>query len=263
MYEKYHISGIKQSYRSDGGQKTILLPVVIVALFGAMLTFYVKTRPGKEKVSGPVVEKVIFDPASEIIPSQGNRGTGEESLPIGSPIPVSVSVSALPEKQILPKNSENAAPEKDSSGTLPLVHAAGIEEREFTPWMSPLALDTYIRKKNSGYEATFWERGNWIRAVEGRWRDNTHEFRIVIGKNPDPERYGWYYRIDQTEEEFSQSIRLREQEGFSLVQSDVYERPDGTKRYQGVWQREFTDPPISNSSRHLRVLDIGNLNFRQ
>ncbi|HQZ27445.1 MAG: hypothetical protein KA250_02600 [Verrucomicrobiales bacterium] len=263
MYEKYHITGIKQSYRSDSGPKTILLPVVIIALFGAMLTFYVKTRPGGETVSEPVIEKGISDPDSEVLSSQGSTGTGEESLPIGSPIPVSVSASALPERPIQPKKSEIATAKSDLSGTLPLVQAAGIEEREFTPWMSPLALDTYIRQKNSGFEATFWERGHWIRAVEGRWRDDTHEFRIVIGKNPDPERYGWYYRIDQTEEEFSQSILLREQEGFSLVQSDVYERPDGSKRYQGVWQREFTDPPVANSSGRLRPLDVGTLNFRQ
>lgn len=123
---------------------------------------------------------------------------------------------------------------------LPLVSNDLLSESDFTPWMSPLALDTYIRQKNRGFEQSFWARGNWIIAIEGRWQFDHHEFRIVHDTIPDRARFEWYYRIDQTEAEYRETLSRLRREGYRLVQSQAYERPDKTKRYQAVWHREIS-----------------------
>lgn len=126
---------------------------------------------------------------------------------------------------------------------LPLVSNDRVSESDFTPWMSPLALDTYIRQKNRGFEESFWVRGNWILAIEGRWQTDQHEFRIVHDTIPDRARFEWYYRIDQTGSEYRETLSRLRREGYHLVQSQAYERPDKTKRYQAVWHREVPGKP--------------------
>ena len=246
MYERYPISGIKQSYRPVPGTKTVVMPLVIAALGVGMVVFYFK-------------------------------GEGPEKTTTASP-PAPTVTSRLPETTILPDpikaisiepGTKTAAMPPAAEKFLPIVTNEGVAENDFTLWMSPLALDTFIRQRNRGFEKTYWERGHWIKAVEGRWGDGAHEFRIAIAKMPDEARLHWYYRIDQTEREFSETLQRLEKEGYSLAQSQDYDHPDGTKRYQGVWQKEASAFTATESSRGLtgpapglQALDVSKLNFR-
>ncbi len=187
------------------------MPLIIAAVGIGLVTFYVKTKPEITQPDPPVAE---ID-APEIPAASINQPVNE--------IPRAIPVTMV----------EDGNP----SPSLPLLQREGVTAADFTPWMSPLALDTYIRQKNRGFEKTFWERGHWIKAVEGRWNNGTHEFRIAFAANPDPDRIQWYYRIDQTEAQFSETINRLRNEGYTLAQSHAYDHPDGGKRFQGVWQR--------------------------
>lgn len=246
VYERYPISGIKQSYRPVPGTKTVVMPLLIAALGIGMVVFYFKGKaPGK---------------ATE------------------ASTPAPTVTKRLPEKAILPDpikaisiepGTETAAMSPAAEKSLPIITNEGVAENDFTLWMSPLALDTFIRQRNRGFEKTYWERGHWIKAVEGRWGNGAHEFRIAIAKMPDEARLHWYYRIDQTEREFSETLQRLEKEGYSLAQSHAYDHPDGSKRYQGVWQKEAPTLTATEISRGLtgpapglQALDVSKLNFR-
>lgn len=123
------------------------------------------------------------------------------------------------------------------------IRTAEIDERKFTSWLSPEGLDQHIRDKNDGFEESFWERGHWIKAVEGRWAEGDHQFRIAYEPIPNPETWQWQYRVNQTQSTFAASIREMSERGFKLYQTQSYERPDGERRFQGVWQREIKDLP--------------------
>ena len=250
MHERYPISGIKQSYRPVPGTKTVVIPVLIGALGIGMLAFYFTGKPSVE-----------VTPATALATA-----------------PVQTVATPLPEKAIFPEPVKTPGIEGTTASatvplavekTLPLVARGGVADRDFTPWMSPLVIDTFIRQRNRGFTKTYWERGHWIKAIEGRWENGAHEFRIAIDSEPDPERPQWYYRIDQTETEFSETLDRLQREGYTLAQSHAYDRPDGTKRYQGVWQREASAlptgegaPGLIGSNKGIQALDVSQLNFR-
>ena len=170
-----------------------MIPALIAILGISLVVFFIKTQP------------------LETPPEKGITG----NLP--EPEKPAVMLRAIP--------LEEDEPFKTTMVTdpgLPLVRRDGIVESDFTQWMSPLALDTYIRQKNRGFSQTFWERGHWIKAVEGRWSNRAHEFRIALSSNPEPDRIQWYYRIDQTEAEFAESIGRLENDGYTLAQSHAY-----------------------------------------
>lgn len=251
VYERYPISGIKQSYRPHSGTRTVVIPVLITALGIGMVIFYFKGKP-------PLVKAATVETPGIAVKLE-TPGIAAKT----GPLPIS-PVGAEPGAKT------TVLPESKSAGvSLPLLTRTDIADSDFTLWMSPLALDTYIRQKNRGFEQTFWERGHWIKAVEGRWEKGGHEFRIAFAANPDPDRLQWYYRIDQTESEFSEALRRFQNDGYTLVQSHAYDHPDGTKRFQGVWQREIqgakvaSDPPgVIGSRSGPQALDVGDLNFR-
>ena len=110
--------------------------------------------------------------------------------------------------------------------------------------MSSLALGTYIRQKNRGYQGSFWSRGNWIRAIEGRWHEGSHEFRISLGTMSHPGEVQWQYRLDLTKIAFGEELARMSDKGYKLTQSQAYRHPDGTPRYQAVWQR-VEDAPVA------------------
>ena len=68
-----------------------------------------------------------------------------------------------------------------------------------------------------------------------------------MSSNPEPDRIQWYYRIDQTEAEFAESIGRLENDGYTLAQSHAYERPDGSRRYQAVWLKDVTVATLPNT----------------
>jgi hypothetical protein len=130
VYEKYHITGIQQSYRTKSGPKTVVMPIVIFTLLGAMATFYVKTRPVEETIPEPAAETPVTAPAMENVSSGGSGVTDEEPLPIGSPIPV--STSTLPGKE---EKREKTVPvaEDRRSPALPLVQGGGNRRKRVYP----------------------------------------------------------------------------------------------------------------------------------
>lgn len=119
--------------------------------------------------------------------------------------------------------------------------SGAIDDQKFTPWLSPQALDDYIQRKNKGFEKSFWQRGHWIRAVEGRWENGNHEFRIAYEPLPNSDTWQWQYRVNQTQAAFAVSIEEMSERGYRLCQTQFYIHPDSTRRFQGVWQRELGD----------------------
>ena len=247
MYEKYPISGITESYRHVQGTKTVIMPLLITALLIGLVIFYFKGEP----------------------PVAMTAGTQREAPSAASTLP-SVTAATVP----VPAQAGAETISFDLSippglSSLPLVAHKEVSEPDFTPWLSPLALDTYLRHKNRGFKQSIWDRGHWIEAIEGRWSEERHEFRIAFDTIPDRERFQWYYRIDQTSEEYRDTLHRLRREGYTLVQSQAYERPDKSKRYQGVWQREIIkekanadSPGILGSVPGLRPLEVGSVHFQ-
>lgn len=214
------------------------MPLLIAALVVGWLTFFFKGEPPSHLTVPDISERIpneldlgpMLSDGTADEPSERRKemGAGQESktAKILPPVPEGDTTEFSPATGF-PRNE------------LPLVSNDGVSESDFTPWMSPLALDTYIRQKNRGHTQSFWARGNWIVAIEGRWQFGRHEFRIVHDTIPDRARFEWYYRIDQTESEYRETLSRLRREGYRLVQSQAYERPDKTKRYQAVWHREI------------------------
>lgn len=184
------------------------MPLLIVSLMTGMAVFYLKTRPVPEP-EAPSAPMLVATP----IVSEALEEAPVAPLPEAAPVPDAAPAASAP----------------------PLVAPMNLSEADFTPWLSPLALETYLRAKNRGSRVDFWEQGHWIRAVEGRWREGALELRIAVAKIEPGERFRWQYRIDMTEREFTEALRRLEGEGFRLVHSHVYLRPGDERRYQAVW----------------------------
>ncbi len=196
------------------------MPLIIAAVGIGLVTFYVRTKPET---------------------AQADAAIAEIQIPEKPPVSINQPVNEVPRAIPVTMVEDGAL-----SPSLPLLQRDGVTSEDFTSWMSPLALDTYIRQKNRGFEKTFWERGHWIKAVEGRWNNGAHEFRIAFAANPDPERIQWYYRIDQTEAQFTETLNRLRNEGYTLAQSHAYVLPDGSRRFQGVWQRTVSGSGKNN-----------------
>lgn len=256
MYEKYPITGIKQSYRHTRDTRTVVMPTLIVTLLVAMGVFFVKSKPEE------VVEPQDIVSLEESAPSLLEVETAE---------PVE-----------LPSISDDSEREAEEEATTPETVETGREtvltvppgSGEFTAWMTPLALDTYIRHRNRGYSESFWERGHWITAVEGRWENGIREFRISFDQIPDRQRWQWQYRVNHTAAEFVQASREFSAQGYQLIQSQSFREPSGDPRYQGVWRLDLAAPnPVietaatntgssASSSDGDQPLDVNNLRFR-
>ncbi len=226
MHHRYPIPGIKQTYRRNPGGRTIVIPVLMGATMLGIIAFFFWTEP--------VVE---FDPASipEVV-VEDTVETAARELP-------SITEFLVSEETSLSTGNPFAVAENERVEIPGTIETAGIDDQKFTPWLSPEALDQYIREKNRGFEESFWERGHWIKAVEGRWAEGDHQFRIAYEPIPNPDSWQWQYRVNQTQSSFAASIREMSERGFKLRQTQSYERPDGERRFQGVWQREIKDLP--------------------
>ncbi|MEX2580061.1 MAG: hypothetical protein WD342_13465 [Verrucomicrobiales bacterium] len=236
MRDRYPISGIKQTYRKTSGKRTVVLPVAIGLVVIGMTVFFFMGEPNREVQPQPVTEVV---------------GVVEVDVPEAVEVPE--QATAAPEKEetfaeaTVDEKADREEPTQEED--LLLADDAEIDDSQFTPWLSPLALDGYIRKKNEGFEQSFWERGHWITAVEGRWADGTHEFRIAYEPIPDTAEWRWHYRANQAQEEFAESIDEFSEDGYTLIHSQAFDRPDGTKRFQGVWRKELEPAGSVTSNR--------------
>ncbi len=204
-HERPPILGLREAYRPAPGPGTGVMPLLIVAVLAALAIFYFRSKPAPTEVAT----------ASSSTPADA----GEQPEP-SAPVPASPAAAPVPDR-------------------LPSPHPV-VAEKDFTPWMSPLALDTYLRQKNRGQQGSFWSRGNWIRAIEGRWHNGGREFRIALGTMARPGEIDWQYRLDLTQAAFAEEFTRFGGQGYTLVQSQAYRSGDGSLRYQAVWWREDT-----------------------
>ncbi len=226
------------------------MPIVIGLILAALITFYFKGRPSSEvesSIAAVQTDNAVAPPTEPESMSSTVYNDGDPPLLIARPIEPSIMLDATPDG--------------------PTLIATSATESEFTPWLSPLALDTYIRQLNQGFGQTFWQRGYWITAVEGRWYNGAHEFRIIFKASPDHAH--WQYRANQTLTAFKSSNDDLQKEGYSMAQSQAYTRPDGMLRYQGVWHRQPDTATIADlpgvppqNSSEPDALDVNQLTFR-
>ena len=189
------------------------MPLLILAILAGLAAFYFKGMPVATDRAEP--QLAAATPAATTSPD---------------------ATAPAPAKVV-----ENHAPVPE---TPPIVVRADLVESDFTPWMSNLALDTYLRQKNRGYQGSYWAQGHWIRAIEGRWHEGAREFRIALGKMARPGEVQWHYRVDLTGIAFAEELARMTAKEFQLAQSQAYRHPDGSMRYQAVWQREG-DAPVA------------------
>ncbi len=235
MRDRYPISGIKQSYRVTPERRTVIIPIAITLLLGGLIAFFFFGKTPPEMIPEEIVSGVEIGAGDNPGAKVGNEREIEAP-----------SLAARSELEVSPLLEEQAGtPSATRSSSLTL----------FTRWMSPLALDSYIRQKNAGFEQTFWKRGHWITAVEGRWEDGTHEFRIAYERIPNPSSWQWQYRANQTPEEFHKNAFELRSKGFALVQSQSFDHPDRQKRYQAVWQKEVSRTTVTVTSEPQTALN--------
>lgn len=197
------------------------MPLLILAVLAGIAAFYFKGRPTPYEWIAPE------------LPPRAEVTGAPEALP--PPSPATVASDA---------RTPAPTPPGVSATTPPIVARAGLRESDFTPWMSSLALDTYLRQKNRGERGSYWARGHWIRAIEGRWHEGAREYRIALGVMVRPGEIQWHYRIDLTEIAFAEELARMSAREFQLAQSQACRHPDGSMRYQAVWQREG-DAPVA------------------
>ncbi len=106
----------------------------------------------------------------------------------------------------------------------------------FMEWMPWGEFQEYLaEKEQKGQDGkNFWDRGHWILAAEGQWRDGQAQFRIKIGDAPKkPYLWMWYTNLEQNK--FDKLIERFTVEGYTMVYCNSYARPTGTILYQAVW----------------------------
>jgi hypothetical protein len=107
-------------------------------------------------------------------------------------------------------------------------------DEEFSDWVNHTGLENYFFVLNNGDEETsFFEKGHRITALEGRWNNNEAEYRVTYGDSKDSVRWWWW--MNQPYESFVKKLEKYEKKGARLVYSQSFLMPDGTARYQGVW----------------------------
>lgn len=248
MSPKYNIFNFTESYRHAEGRHTVLLPATmgIVVLFSFWIV--TKTRPTAKKTQ----EEILVATPSTDQKNPGKSGimsppkidlnidfdTDLRSIPVIDPA-IDIAPGATVPRPV-PNGSEPAPTvvkaRPVSQDGLPLVNP-GVSSDQFTDWMTPIELNRHIHALNQGQEVSFWDRGHWIVAVEGRWSQNRQEYRIVYEKTPKNTNFQWRYRIAQSKDAFARTIDQFRNEGFTLVQSQVFENPDRSRQYQAVWRK--------------------------
>jgi hypothetical protein len=107
-------------------------------------------------------------------------------------------------------------------------------DEKFSDWMNHIDLDNYFFVLNNGDDETsFFEKGHRITALEGRWNNNQVEYRVTYGDSKGSAHWWWW--MNQPYESFVKKLKMYEKKGAQLVYSQSFLMPDGTARYQGVW----------------------------
>lgn len=233
------------------------MPVLIGLLLFAIVAFFIKSKPEEERE--PQEMASVAEEEISVSVESAESEAAEET-----------TEGDAPEADISEPKTSEPAPSQDATRGVRTVSAPVESTGSFTAWMTPLALDTYIRQKNKGYSESFWKRGHWITAVEGRWANGSQEFRIALDKIPNLNRWQWQYRVNQSSEEFVNTSKEFAEQGFTLVQTQTFAEPDGDTKFQAVWQRELTatapvvetTAPTISTSDSPQVFDVNNLRFR-
>lgn len=211
----------------------------MTVILAFMVLFYVSGDP-TERIEEETV--IVATPVREVIEVNSGESTTEATLEAISPPP------AEEEATVEEVNAPEPDPAENELLKTAETVAEPIKKKGFTPWMEPLALDTYIRAKSTGSGKTFWESGHWITAVEGRWNNGTREFRIAYDEIPEIETWQWRYKVNQSQKEFATSVTEMVDQGYTLVQTQTFRQPDGEHRYQGVWHRQLARPTVAGTS---------------
>src|SRR5688500_272799 len=72
-------------------------------------------------------------------------------------------------------------------------------EKEFTQWMSLSDFNAYMEgldgEKPEG--KNYWDRGNWVLAMEGRWEAGIPQYRFSYAPVPPRRAYWWLWYFNQ------------------------------------------------------------------
>lgn len=111
--------------------------------------------------------------------------------------------------------------------------------KDFTPWMSLSDLNAYLEELDGDKPGgkNYWDRGNWIDAMEGRWEAGIPQYRIRYSAVPPRRAYWWLWYFNQDRKSFDTQVHKLADEGFALVHFNSYVRPGGEERFQGVWHK--------------------------
>lgn len=241
MKKKIRLTGLMDSYLEVREPRySIVFPVLIGLVLLGLVIFFFRSKE---------------DPAQRIAdedPLQ-NAAPAFEELPRLDPVMIPPPVAGETKTESETKIEPAVAAANSEASLFP--------DKDFTYWMSPSDLNATIQLLNSGHDRGFWERGHWIKAVEGRWHDGNHEFRIAYEKMPSATAFQWQYRANQTQEQFTRLIDDFSRRGFKLIQSNSFRRPDQTLRFQGVWKKsdasdsgdeELAEPDVSELSQEAK-----------
>jgi tetratricopeptide (TPR) repeat protein len=121
---------------------------------------------------------------------------------------------------------------------------------DFTGWMTKSDLDSYFEILNKAdTESSYFDKGHWISAVEGRWNGEETEYRVIIEDSPN-RPFKWWWWFGQSQDAFVRKIKKYEKSRTSLVYAQSFLMPDGSARYQGVWLKmiDHQSAPMSKAS---------------
>ncbi len=98
----------------------------------------------------------------------------------------------------------------------------------FTDWMTLSQIDQHF--------IAIKDKGLWFTGVEGRWHEGVPQFRFR--EEPVLTRaHEWFWWFNQDAPSMNKQIHEYSDQGFRLVYFQSFRWPDGTKRYQGIWQK--------------------------
>jgi len=119
--------------------------------------------------------------------------------------------------------SEVIAGQSDTSG------AKAATSDSLTVWMTRKELEQRLSQQKS--------KGLWMSVLEGRWHEGTAQYRIQEIPRPVGQPYWWYRWFDMDKDVFDQRKDKFKKDGFRLVHSSSFAKPDGSVRYQAIWQK--------------------------
>jgi hypothetical protein len=129
---------------------------------------------------------------------------------------------------------------------------------ESSEWMTLDDLNAWLESLDGDKPEgkNYWDRGHWMTAVEGRWKDGVPQYRVSHSPLPAERRASWWqWYINQDRQSFDSHVHRLADEGYALVQFNSYERPGGGERFQGVWHKlvPLTHAPLLPAGRYRLI----------